>query len=361
MTNKNVKFVDMSLMHSGIKSEFMSIVSDIVDKNAFIDNQYVKQFEEEFAKYCGAKYCVAVNSGTSALHLAALSLDIKKCRYAIPNNSFFATYSAMRHANAESIMITDIGKDHNMDMQQLKEVYDQIDVVVPVSLYGNVCDLDAIDKDKHVIHDAAQAHGSYYKGKRICDFADLTCFSFYPAKNLGAFGEGGAIVTNNKEYYDRMKMLKNHGQSRRYYHDILGYNYRLNEIQAASLCLKLRHLDEWNDQRREAGKRYNENLKENQNLLTLVSDHDCVYHLYPVFIKDKDYYNKLIGALKDSNIQHGFHYPVNISDQAASKSDSTIVLKHSSPLWEYQELSLPIFPGITNKEIDYVCEVVNSL
>ena len=362
-----VKFFDLSPINSLIKNEVMIRVSSLLDSSSFIDGATVNNFEQEFADFCGAKYCVCVNNGTSALHIALKSVNknIQKNKIATPPNSFFATSAAIKYANLEPLFI-DTDNSYNINPDNLNEHITKCDGIMPVSLYGNPCNLSAIDKiakinNKFIIHDACQAHGAKHNGENICNYSDATCFSFYPSKNLGTFGEGGAIVTNDESLYQELIQLKNHGQKTRYYHDVIGYNYRMNEIQAAVLSVKLKYLNQWTDERINIANRYRSNLSFNSKikLLQVNSNDKCVYHIFPIFTEYKE---NLINLFNKADIQYGFHYPVPIYDQ--KPFDYLNLNKNNFPFTEAsknQQISLPLYIGMTNDEIDYVSEVVNSL
>lgn len=368
-----VKFADLSKINSLIKQEVLSSISSLIDNSSFIDGKTTLQFEERFAEFCGAKYCIGVNSGTSALHLAILATKQygPNTRIALPANSFFATYSSIGYTNSKPYFVDVEQTSFNIDINVLEKQQQYYDGIIPVSLYGNPCNLTKINYvskqyKKFIVHDACQAHGSIHNNRPISDFADLTCFSFYPSKNLGTFGEGGAIVTNNQQYYEYIKQLKNHGQQKRYYHDVLGYNYRLNEIQSAVLLIKLKYLNEWTDERIRIANRYNNNLSSSKVKTILVNQNDkCVYHLYPIFSDQKD---RLIELFNENEIEYGFHYPVPIYNQLALSHKFNMLNTQDAqeyyPNTEYSkktEISLPMYIGMTNDEIDYVSEIIHKL
>lgn len=356
----NVKFIDFSRSHDSILEDITLGIRKIISTNKFIDGFYVQKFEEAFASYCGVKYCVALNSGTSALHLAIQVLKNNNQPVVTAANSFFATAEAIKYNNLP-IQFSDIDfETANLDIKKLEKL-NGIGGLVPVSLYGNPCEIEKIteiakNNKAFVVHDACQAHGAEHKGQPIAKFSDITCYSFYPSKNLGAFGEGGAIVTDNENLYLEIKNLKAHGQTERYVHHRIGYNYRMDEIQGFVLLEKLKKLEEWNEQRIYAAKRYNNNLKNNKTVKTLeVKKHDkCVYHLYPIFIKNR---NELISYLNLYGIETGLHYPIPLHKQNALNMNCVLP---STELSCSQEISLPIFPGIRNHEIDYICEAINK-
>lgn len=356
----NVKFIDFDRIHNLIIKDISKGINKIIKSNKFIDGFHVSKFEESFAAYCGVKYCVAVNSGTSAIHLAIHVLKTNKLPVITVSNTFFATVEGISYNNLP-VQFLDIDKhSHNLDTNELAKL-DSFGGVAPVSLYGNPCELQEIEeiaklKNAFVVHDACQAHGAFHKGRKIASFGDITCYSFYPSKNLGAFGEGGAIVTNNEALYKLIKILKAHGQTQRYVHSQVGYNYRMDEIQGFVLNEKLKYLDEWNDSRINAAKCYIKNLSNNKNfkLLEVKEYNKCVYHLFPIFVKNR---NKLSEYLNSEGVETGFHYPIPIHLQKAFETNDILPNTEKSC---NEELSLPIFAGITEEEIDYVCEKLNN-
>jgi len=360
-----INFFSLNKINNLIKKDVLKKVSQIIEESSFVDSKYVRKFEEKFAKYCGVKYCVAVNNGTSALQLAIkiASKNTDNLNVATPPNSFFATSASIKHANLNPYFIDVNSKNFNIDTEILEKEQNNYSGIVPVSLYGNPCDLTKITQiskrnGKFLVHDACQAHGAKHKNKKIAEYAELTCFSFYPSKNLGAFGEGGAIVTNNYELYKLLSQLKNQGQTQRYHHKHIGFNFRMDEIQAAVLLIKLKYLEEWNEERISIANRYVKNLSNNNKikLLEVNSEDKCVYHLFPIFTEHK---NKLISEFEKHSVGYGFHYPIPIHKQPPFQvRDGKYVFTEMS---RDQQISLPIFIGMKNKEIDYVCDIINSL
>jgi len=360
-----VDFFNLNKINKLIKKDVIKKISKLINQSSFVEGSTVKLFEEKFAKYCGTKYCVAVNNGTSALQLAIVvsKKNVKSKNVATPPNSFFATSASIKHAGLEPYFVDVNSNNFNINTDILEKENKKFTGIIPVSLYGNPCNLTKIQSiaqnyNKFLVHDACQAHGALHKNKKIAEYSELTCFSFYPSKNLGAFGEGGAIVTNNYDLYKELSQLKNQGQKERYHHNLLGFNFRMDEIQAAVLLIKLKYLDEWNDERISIASRYINNLKDNKKikLLQVNNDDKCVYHLFPIFT---EYKNELISKFKKANIGFGFHYPVPIHEQPPfinSKSNFP-----STSLSKDQQISLPIFIGIKKYEIDYVCDIINTL
>ena len=361
-----VKFLDLSKQNKYIKKKLMSEFSDIIDNTAYVSGKRVEAFERSFAEYCGAKYCVATSSGTSALHVALSCYQYKGEVLTTPN-SFMATSEAISYCPDLKHKFVDVDGTGNMDFEEaVKNTTPKTRFILPTSLYGNPCDLLSLKvlanhNNAILINDAAQAHGAEFNGKPIASQIMLTCFSFYPGKNLGTCGEGGAVVTNSKQLYELMKCLVNHGQTRKYYHTLVGYNYRMSEIEAAALNIKLPYLDEWTDQRIKAAHRYRVNLSEHKKIkmLQVKEKNRCVYHIFPIFIQNR---NKVQEALRQEGIQSALHYPKPIHLQRAYKN-----LKHKRgdfPVAEKQsstELSLPMYQGITPKEIDYVCKKLEKI
>jgi len=361
----NVPFSNLSKQNRKFKKAFLSKVSSIVDSSGFVAGENVEKFEENFAKYCGVKYCVATSSGTTALHTALHSFDFEGGVLTCPN-SYIATSEAVSHCHNLKHKFVDVDRTGNMDPRKAAKAIDRnTKVILPTSMYGNPCSLSRLkflskSSNSVLINDAAQAHGSLFNGKPIASFSNLTCFSFYPGKNLGTCGEGGAVVTNSKKLYNQMKMIVNHGQSKKYYHDIIGFNYRMSEIEAVMLNLKLPYLDEWNEQRINIANRYKEALSSG-SVKTLEVDkrNKCVYHLFPMFVKNK---NKIQQFLQKNGIQTGFHYPNPIHLQKAyrhlghKKGDFPVTEKQS-----LTELSLPMHAEMTKKEVDYVCNKLYTL
>ena len=362
----NVKFLDLQKQNKRIKKQLMSEISDIVDSCAFVSGERVQKFEQSFAEYCDAKYCVATSSGTSALH-AALHCYRYEGEVLTTPNSFIATSESISYCPNFKHKFVDVNATCNMDFDSaVKSANSKTRVILPTSLYGNPCDLlglkvIASQTNAVLINDAAQAHGSLFNKKPITNYAAMTCFSFYPGKNLGTCGEGGAVVTNSKRLYELMKHFINHGQSKKYVHDIVGRNDRMSEIEAAALNIKLPFLDEWTEKRIEAAHRYRLNLSENPKIkmMEVKEGNRCVYHIFPIFIKNR---SRIQQELLTNGVQTGLHYPKPIHLQKAYKKlghkrgDFPIAEKQAS-----MELSLPMYPEITKREIDYVCKKLESI
>ena len=357
-----VPFLDLKAQYLTIKDEIDSAMQDVINNTAFAGGPFVKKFEEEFATYCQTDYAVGVGSGTEALWLALLAFDIGPGDEVITvPDTFIATTEAINWCGATPVFVDIDEKTYNMDPELIEAaVTNKTKAIIPVHLFGQMADMGpimAIAK-KHkltVIEDACQAHGAEYKGKRAGSIGDAGCFSFYPGKNLGAYGEAGGVVTNNQVVYNKICMIRDHGQAKKYYHDIVGLNSRMDGIQGAVLSVKLKHLNDWNAARTEHAEQYNKLLKCNKNLIIPFKpdSNKHVYHLYVVRVKNRD---KVLEELKEEEIYCGIHYPVPLHLQ---KAYSNLGYKRGDfPITERctdEFLSLPMFAELSDDKIDAVC------
>ena len=359
-----IPFLDLKTQYLGIKQEIDQAVLSVLDSTQFILGKDVETFEGAFAKYCGAQHAVAVNSGTSALHLALLAAGVKAGDEVITvSSTFVATVASVLYTGAIPVLVDVDPESYTMDPSKIEKVITpRTKVILPVHLYGQPADMDAIltIARKHslvVIEDAAQAHGAEYKGRRVGGIGDLGCFSFYPGKNLGAYGEGGAILTNNPKYDQALRLLRDWGQEGKANHIKKGYNYRMDGIQGAILNVKLLHLDEWTEKRRTVATHYN-SLLVNSGLDTpivkpYVNRH--VYHIYPVLAGNRQ---QICKRLEEAEIQFGIHYrtPVHLlpayQDMGYKKGDLPVSEEIAA-----QEISLPIYPEMTEESIEMVASV----
>lgn len=361
-----VPFVNLKAQHDSIKSEISQAIQTTLENSSFILGPLTEEFERNFASYCNSKYCVGVNSGTAALHLALLALGIKKGDEVITvPNTFFATAEAISHTGARPVFIDIEEESYNMNPELIEEkITSKTKAIIPVHLYGNPCDMDKINiiAKKHnlkVIEDSCQSHGAEYKGKKV-PISDTAVFSFYPAKNLGSLGEAGAIVTNNEEIANKCKLLRAHGENPKNIHTLVGYNYRMNGIQAAVLNVKLKYLESWNQERIEKAKFYSDLLKDSGKItIPKVSEYNKhVFHLYVIRHKERD---KLREFLKQKDIDTGIHYEKPIHLQQAYfflgyKPGSLPVAEKVMK----EILSLPIYPTITSEQIIYVADSIKE-
>lgn len=376
-----VPFMDLKRQYLKIKDEIDEAIQETIDACAFVSGKMVRKFEEDFAQYCGVKYAVGVSNGTSALFTALKALDIGPGDGVITVSfTFIATVEAISMTGARPLFV-DIDTDtYNISVSKLKEYIEnfcewdsakkmlvdkkhrvRIKAVIPVHLYGQMADMDPImdiakEYDLYVIEDAAQAHGATYKGKKAGSIGHLAAFSFYPSKNLGAYGQGGAVLTNDENLASKMRMFIDHGQRERYDHAIEGWNFRMDGFQAAILDIKLKHLDDWNKSRAENASLYHKYLNglNGLRLPTVAPDNYHIYHLYVVHSKTR---SVLQDYLKEAGIGSSIHYPVPVHLQGAyrylgyKKGDLPVSERSAEGV-----LSLPMFPELTQEEIKYVCD-----
>ena len=359
-----IPFLDSKAQYKTIKPEIDKAIKRVINNQRFVLGKELEAFEKEFAKYLGVQFAIGVNSGTDALILALMSLDIGKGDEVITvANSFVATTNAIIYVGANPVLVDCNPNTYQIDIKQVeKSITKKTKAIIPVHLYGAPAQIDKLQKiaKKHklfLIEDTAQAHGATFNGKKLGTFGDLGTFSFYPGKNLGAYGDGGAIVTNKKDINERLLKLRNHGQSKKYYHETFGVNSRLDEIQAAILRVKLRYLDKWNKQRNEIAYNYNKSLK-TYKTQKIIKNGKSVYHLFVIESKNRD---KLQKYLLDSGVHTLIHYPIPIHLQKANKH-----LGHKNGSFPVVErmakriLSIPIYSKLSLKQQRYLIEKINS-
>jgi dTDP-4-amino-4,6-dideoxygalactose transaminase len=363
-----VPFVDLQAQYRSIKAEVDAAVQRVLDTSAFILGREVEAFERAFAKYVGARECVGVSNGTAAIQLALQACGVGAGdEVVVPANTFFATAEAVSTAGATPVFVDCDPVTYNIDASRIEAVITpRTRALLPVHLYGQPADLDAVFEvaERHnlfVIEDAAQAHGARYKGRRVGSLARAGCFSFYPGKNLGAYGEGGAVVTDDAEVARRLRMLRDHGSEQKYRHEIVGYNFRLEGIQGAVLGVKLKHLDEWNALRRRHAARYRELLSPlaASGALALPSEADYAEHVYHLFVIQTAARDALQRFLSAAGVQTGIHYPVPVHLQPAYAAHGH--REGDFPNAESQSrrvLSLPMFAELTEHQIGYVTHAV---
>jgi dTDP-4-amino-4,6-dideoxygalactose transaminase len=365
--SKKIPFFDLQTGTRKIRKEIDEAIGHVIDGTAFILGPELEAFESDFARYCETPHCVGVHSGTAALHLALASYGIGPGDEVITvPNTFIATVEAIVMAGAKPVLV-DVREDNALIHVDLARaaITPRTKAIIPVHLFGQPCDMDPIMElaKKHgivVIEDSCQGHGSTYKGRRAGSLGHAAAFSFYPSKNLGAFGEGGAITTGDPRVFERARALRHHAQFKRNVHQEMGYNYRLDSMQAAILRVKLGYLDEWNDKRRAAAKRYIDNLRGTRYWLPLESA-GCrhVYHVFPIGCPDK---KAVTAALTDANIGWGEHYPVPVHLQPAFAHLGKAA--GSFPVAEKlmrESVSLPMFPELELEDVDRVCEVLGGV
>jgi len=366
-TNPLVPFVDLKAQYQTIKSEIEAAISRVVESGRYILGPEVEKFEKDFAKYVGARFCVGVNSGTAALQLALMATGVGATdEVIVPANTFFATAETVSTAGARPVFVDADSVAYTIDVSKIENaITPRTRAIIPVHLYGQPADLDPIFEiarrhNLSVIEDAAQAHGAEYKGRRVGALGDVGCFSFYPAKNLGAYGDAGAIVTDDDMVARRLRLLRDHGSDRKYYHEIVGYNSRLETLQAAVLAVKLRHLESWTRLRRRHAAQYHELLKTGS--LVLPRELEYARHVYHLYVVQSDRRDELQRKLAAAGVQTGIHYPVPIHLQPAYSSlgyragDFPETEKQSQHV-----LSLPMFAELTDEQINLVAEALKQL
>jgi dTDP-4-amino-4,6-dideoxygalactose transaminase len=358
----NIPFVDLKAQYATIKSEIDAAIQDVLDNTAFVGGPRLAAFEEAFASYCQVQHCVGVGNGTDALFIALKTLGIGPGDEVITAaNSFIATSEAITMAGAKVVFVDINPQTYNINVDLIEEkITPNTKAIIPVHLYGQPADMNPIReianrRGLYLVGDAAQAHGSLYKGTPISQLSDITCFSFYPGKNLGAYGDGGAVVTDNQDWADQMRMFANHGRSDKYDHKFEGVNSRLDGIQSVILKVKLGHLDGWSEARRRNAYFYNEYLKDlDVETPVELDDVKAVYHLYVIRI-DAEKRSDLQAFLKSRGVFTGIHYPIALPYLHAyrhlghDESEFPVSLKYSKEI-----LSLPMFPELTEEQIQYV-------
>ncbi|MBN2323608.1 MAG: DegT/DnrJ/EryC1/StrS family aminotransferase [Spirochaetes bacterium] len=360
-----VPFLDLKAQYETIKEEIDAAIQEVVDSCAFAGGPFVEKFEKEYAEFCGVDHAIGVGNGTDALWLSLLALGIGRGDEVITvPNTFIATVEAIIFAGATPVFVDIDENSYTMNPDLVENVItSKTKAIIPVHLFGQPADMDPIMDiaKKHglfVIEDACQAHGAEYKGKKAGSMGDAGCFSFYPGKNLGAFGEAGAVVTNNSDLNNKIKMLRDHGQSKKYYHDVMGWNARMDGIQGAVLSVKLKHLEKWNEARRRNAELYNELLSEINGIITpKEADYrKHIYHIYAVRTPNRD---ALIDFLKEQDIYCGIHYPVPVHLQKAiQRKDFTPFSIAEKCSQEF--ISLPMFAELTKDQIKYISNRLKS-
>jgi dTDP-4-amino-4,6-dideoxygalactose transaminase len=358
--------VDLKAQYHSIKGEIDRAVLGVLESSQFILGSEVQAFEEEFAAYIGGAHCIALNSGTSALHLALLAAGVGPGDEVITVPfTFVATVAAVVYTGARPVFVDIEPRYYGMDVSRIEQaITPRTKVILPVHLFGQPADLNPILEiaRRHnlvVIEDACQAHGAEYLGRRAGGIAEAGCFSFYPGKNLGAYGEGGAVVTSNPEYARKIRMLRDWGQDTRYHHLLKGYNYRMDGIQGAILRVKLRHLPAWTQARRAHAAAYTRLLEGSGAIAPLeMPGTRHVFHVYAVRVARRDLTAK---ALQAAGISTGIHYPIPIhlqeahSDLGYRRGDFPVAEALSA-----EELSLPVFPELTGAQIETIAGIVHE-
>jgi dTDP-4-amino-4,6-dideoxygalactose transaminase len=360
-----IPFLDLKAQYKSIKPEIDSAVLKVLDSTQFVLGEHVAAFERDFASYCGAKHAVAVNSGTSALHLALLAAGVGPGDEVITIPfTFVATVSAICYAGAKPVFVDIEPRSFTMDPAKLENaITPRTKAILPVHLYGQMADMDAIleiarRRGIAVVEDACQAHGAEYNGRRAGSLGISGCFSFYPGKNLGAYGEGGIVVTSDDAHAKTVRMLRDWGQEKRYHHVLKGFNYRMEGIQGAILSVKLRYLEGWTEARRARAREYDALLKNSESVKApeQLPGRRHVYHIYAVRSAERDALQQL---LQGEGIQTGLHYPIPVHLQQAHADLGYKAGDFPESEAAAQEvLSLPMFPEMTSSQVEQVVAAV---
>jgi dTDP-4-amino-4,6-dideoxygalactose transaminase len=362
-----VNFLDLKSQYLSIKPEIDAAIQNVIDKTAFAAGPFVKEFEENFAKAQGAKYCVGVNSGTAALHIAFMAADIKYGdEVIVPANTFFATPEAVSLSGATPVFVDNEKLFYNIDPLKIENaITSKTKAIVAVNLYGQPAQLDIIKAiaDKHkllFIEDCAQSHLATYHGKSTGTYGIMGCFSFYPGKNLGAYGEGGAVITDDELLYKKMMALRDHGSSKKYFHDYIGHNYRLEGIQGAVLNVKLKYLPSWTETRRKNAGYYKQYLAGIKDVIVPeeIEGAYSVYHLFVVRVPRRE---ELAQFLQENGIYTGIHYPIPCHRQKAydflgyGEGSIPVAEKYAKEI-----ISLPMSEQLKEEEVQYVCQKIRE-
>lgn len=361
-----IPFVDLKAQYLSIKDEISTAISHVLETTQFVLGEEVAAFEKEFAAYCDADYGIAVNTGTSALHLALLAAGIGPGDEVITVPfTFIATVAAICYTGATPVFVDIDPASYTIDVSKIEAaITEKTKAILPVHLYGQPADMEPIVEiaRRHgltVIEDAAQAHRAEYKGQRVGSIGDLGCFSFYPGKNLGAYGEGGMVVTNNPQHNRTLRMLRDWGQEQRYHHVLKGYNYRMEGLQGAILRVKLRYLDKWTDARRTHAAQYNQLLANLGVQTPQVMSYS--YHAYHVYVVRSPQRNLLQQSLYEQGIQSGIHYPIPVHLQPAyndlgyKAGDFPV-----TELAANEVLSLPMYAELAQADVETICSAVRQ-
>lgn len=362
-----VPFVDLSRQHKKIRREIDRAISQVIDNSWFILGKTLEEFEQNFAKYLNVKYCYGVGNGTDAIRIALLAVGIKpEDEVLIPANTFISDPLEISFVGAKPVLVDIKSDNYNIDCQKIEEkITKKTKAIIPTHFCGQPAVMEKILKiaKKYklwVIEDACQAHGAEYKGKKVGGLGDVGCFSFYPTKNIGALGDGGLLATNNSKIAEKISLLRNYGEIKKYYCAVKGFNSRLDPLQAAVLNVKLKYLDKFNKKRQELAGRYNYFLSDVKEIILPKEDLNIkhIYYLYMIRTKKRD---ELINYLRENGIIAQIHYPIPIhfqqsfKDLGYRKGDFPIAEKCAQEI-----ISLPMFPELTLKEIEYVCSKIKE-
>lgn len=363
---KQIPYLNLKAIHEPIQEKLDAVYHDIMEKQWFIQGEYDARFEKAFSEYCGAKYCIGVGNGLDAIRLILMGLDIGAGdEVIVPANTFIATVLAVTYVGATPVFVDADMDTCNIDIDKIEEkITKRTKAIIGVHLYGRAVDFDRLQslKDKYelyLVEDAAQGHGAVLEDRKTGNLGDAAAFSFYPGKNLGALGDGGAITTSNEELADRIRAIANYGSKQKYAHIYKGCNSRLDELQAAFLSVKLPYLDKWNEQRREIATKYNREVQnEKLTLPKWDGGKNHVFHIYPVLCDDQ---KRFVEYMKEKGIMTNIHYPTPICEQGAYSEFAKQAKEY--PVTNYicaHEVSIPLYPGLSAAEQDYIVDCMNQ-
>ncbi len=358
-----VKFLDLKKQYISIQEEIDAVIANVISDTAFVGGKYVASFERNFADYIGTQHCIGVGNGTDALEIALWALELPEgSEVIVPANSFIASSEAISR-NALKVRFADVGEDYLMTPENIRaQITEKTSAIMVVHLYGQPADMDDIlaianEYDLKVIEDCAQAHGAAYRGEKVATFGDIATFSFYPGKNLGAYGDGGAIVTDDNALAEKCRMLSNHGRSSKFGHVMEGCNSRLDGIQAAVLDVKLNSLEEWIARRNDAASYYLNNIT--NPLISLPktgAEKKCVWHLFVIRCSLRE---ELAQYLKTNGVQTGIHYPVALPDLPAYSAHVQETGAFFASKTAHELLSLPMGEHLEQEELEHVVSLLN--
>jgi dTDP-4-amino-4,6-dideoxygalactose transaminase len=362
-----VPFADLKVQYEAIKQEVDQAIQEVIQTTAFISGKYANEFENAFAGYLGVDHCIGVGNGTDALYIALRSLDIGRGDEVITAaNSFVATSEAITMTGAQPVFVDCDPETYNIDQVKLPEaITSRTKAIIPVHLYGRPVDMKRLikfaeNKGLRVVEDAAQAHGAKVGDRYVGSWGHAACFSFYPGKNLGAYGDAGAVVTNDKNLARKIRMTANHGRCSKYDHEFEGVNSRIDGMQAAVLSVKLRHLEEWTEKRRNVASLYSRLLEGTG--VVLPSPYNGVRHVYHLFVVRMGNRDEVRDKLAEKGITTGIHYPIALPNLSAysylgNKPEEFAV----ASAYANEILSLPMYPEISEEQVAYVCEELNKI
>lgn len=358
-----IEFQKLNYMHDKIREEIDNAIKETIDREYFIGGEQLKKFEENFAKYCGCKYCVGVGNGLDGLTLSLRALGVKAGdEVIVPSHTYIATVLAISSVGATPILV-EPDKYYVIDPNKIEEkITNKTKAIIVVHLYGQCANMEPIVDiaKKHnikILEDAAQAHGAMYKGKKAGNLGDIAAFSFYPGKNLGAMGDGGCVTTNDKELADKVRELGNYGSIIKYTHNEKGVNSRLDTIQAAILDIKLKYLDTWNREKNNIAKQYLEGIKNKKVILPEVHEENYhIWHQFVIRVENREEFRKYLEA---NGISTLIHYPIAIHKQKAYSEYNELELPIAET-YSKTVVSLPIYNGLKDEEIKYIIDVINK-